>query len=155
MFDISGRWRRIPLGAPSRYAILTVIVSLFWFPVRLWVLDRGDPLPEVVAGAAFSGAIWALFPWLNRLSRPREQRPADAADALGPAEIRTRARRGAVAGMGLGLVYFGGLIAMSVLTLPQRRLYVATFAVILLLMGVAAVVSLRSARSRAAGSERA
>ncbi len=151
--DIKLLWQRLPLGAPARYAVLAAALSLLWFPIRFWALDRGDPLSEVIAGAAFSGAIWALFPWLNRLSRPRGQRPSDGPADLDPRESLARARRGALVGMAVGALYFGGLIAMSLLA--GRPLYAATFAVILLLMGVAAAVSLRRASRRTARTKRA
>ena len=57
VFDIKGWWRRFPFGAPSRYAVLMVILSVLWFPGRFWSMDRGDPLPEVIAGAAFGRPI--------------------------------------------------------------------------------------------------
>ncbi|MEV4279920.1 hypothetical protein [Actinoplanes xinjiangensis] len=134
------------LGGPlGLYAAACVAWTVVWFPFRL-LLDRGDPIAEIVAASGLRGAVFALgwmaLGWAQR-SHPRaagrrEDRPPPTAS-----QRRVRAHRGAVVGLGIGVPFFGGLI---ILTLSTGRSWGYTVCFAVLLAGIVAAAVTAPAR---------
>jgi hypothetical protein len=133
-------------GPPGPYAVVSVVMALLWFPIRL-VLDRDEPIAEIIVASGLSGAIWALM-WLILGWGQQRRRRADGSMGepapLTASQRRVRARRGAIVGMGVGLPFFGSLIVYSLET-GRSPGYPATFAVVLLIMTAVATWNRRAA----------
>ena len=131
-------------GQPGPYAAVCVIVAVMLFPFRL-LLDRGDPVAESIAASGLQGAIFALMsPALAWAQRMTVAAPDATGDSPSPtaAQRSVRARRGALVGFGLGVPFFGGLIALCQST-GLEDAYAASFGVVLTAMTVVAIRNLR------------
>ena len=136
------------LGGPvGRYAVICVVLAVLLLPFRLW-LDRGDPFAEIVVATGLQATIVALmavaFEWMPKRGRgaagavshsPPPQPP--------PARRRTSTGRGAFVGLGVGVPFYGGLIALSLVT-DRSRGYPTIFAIVLVGL-VAATIGRRKA----------
>ena len=128
-------------GAPGRYAVLSVVFALAWFPVRL-LLDRGDPLAAIIITAGLYGVVWAfvwpLFAVLNRHSG--SQRPTGSIDETDrPAWIR----RGALLGLTVGVPFHSALLVLC-LTSAASWLSAGVFGVVAVAIAAIAVRRLRT-----------
>jgi peptidoglycan/LPS O-acetylase OafA/YrhL len=98
-------------GQPGRYAVATVVLTLLWFPFRL-LLDRGDPIAEIIATSGMNGAIWALIPvtieWGQRRRSSPENRPAQ--------DSPEEARRGVVVGLAVGTPFAAAFLILCLST---------------------------------------
>jgi hypothetical protein len=132
-------------GPPGLYAAACVAWTVAWFPFRL-LLDRGDPIAEIVAASGLRGALFALgwmaLGWAQR-TYPRAAGRRDDRSPLTVSEHRARAHRGAVVGLGIGVPFFGGLIILTLST-GRSAGYTVCFAV--LLVGIIAVAVTALAR---------
>lgn len=133
------------LGAlPGPFAAMCVAMAVLWFPFRLY-LDRGDPLAAIVAASGLHGVVWAVLWLVLGWGHRRMQRTAAADDDAPPpgaSERRARARRGAAVGLGVGVPFFGALIALCLIT-GRSPVYTASFAVVLVVIGAVAMRGLR------------
>ncbi len=128
------------LGAqPGPYVVTAVVIAAVALPFRLW-LDRGDPLPRIIALSALTGATYALvFFVVDAVARRR--RRDDPADRPGAAAVR----QGSLVGLVAGVPYFGGLVAMCLAT-DRVPLYPISFGLVLIAVVALAVRNLRRAR---------
>ncbi|MEU4426502.1 hypothetical protein AB0F81_38260 [Actinoplanes sp. NPDC024001] len=125
-------------GPPARFAVLSVLMGLAWFPFRLY-LDRGDPIPLIIAVSALYGVIWALLiPFISWSSRKTNNQPP-LARPDDPAYVR----RGALTGLAIGVPYYGALLILCLLT-GRFWLYPVAFATTLAIIVVIAVARLRT-----------
>lgn len=131
-------------GPPGPYAAVCVVLAVMLFPFRL-LLDRGDPIAESIVSSGLQGAMFALmslaFTWVQRMTAAA---PGSAGDPppLTAAERSVRARRGAFVGLGIGVPFFGGLIALCLST-GLSHAYAMSFGVVLAVMAMVAVRNLR------------
>lgn len=131
-------------GPPGPYAAVCVVLAVMWFPFRL-LLDRGDPVAESIAGSGLQGAMVALmslaFTWAQRMTAAA---PGSTGNPLPltAAERSVRARRGAIVGLGIGVPFFGGLIALCLGT-GLSLAYAISFGVVLVVMTMVAIRNLR------------
>ncbi|MBG0565841.1 hypothetical protein [Actinoplanes aureus] len=108
--------RRISLmerlgGPPGRFAVLSVVLGLFWFPVRLY-LDQGEPIAQSVALSGLYGGLWALLvPAIAWVDRKAQNRPAGT-EPDDPAWVR----RGAIIGLAVGVPFYGALLVFCLVT---------------------------------------
>ncbi|MEU4559375.1 hypothetical protein AB0F72_13390 [Actinoplanes sp. NPDC023936] len=122
-------------GPPGPYAVVCVVMAVIWFLVGL-LLDRDDGLTMIVVDSGGRGVVWALL-WLA-LGWARRRRTGSGGPSLPTAAARRKyARRGAVIGLGVGVPFFGGLIALCVGT-GQSWGYVVIFAVVLVALATTA-----------------
>lgn len=132
-------------GQPAPYAALSVVMAAWWFPFRLLLLDKGDPIAEIIVASGLSGTLWALIwpalDWGQRVY-PRTGRPVDDLPQLTDAERRARARRGAIVGSGIGVPFFGGLIILCLGT-GRSWGYVTIFTIALIVIAAVAARTLR------------
>lgn len=128
-----------------------LVLSVVWFPLRLLVMDRGDPIALVVAASSLTGSLWAFSLPVLEWAQHRRLPGADAADRRGlvPAtDYRAWIRRGALTGLAVGVPFYGALIAMCLIT---GRTTVYTVAFGLILFGIVAV-AIWNLRHRAGSS---
>jgi hypothetical protein len=95
--------------------------------------------------------MWLIPGWGRRREHGADGPMGEPAPLTAP-QSRALARRRAIVGMGVGLPYFGSLIAFSLET-GRSPGYPATFAVVLLIMAVVATRNRRAA-SQESGRER-
>ncbi|MEV4280927.1 hypothetical protein [Actinoplanes xinjiangensis] len=134
------------IGAPpAPYAALSAVMAASWFPFRLLLFDRGDPVAEIIAASGMSGALWALMwpalDWAQRVY-PRAGGTVDDPPQSGHSERRMPTRRGAIVGLGIGVPFFGGLI-MLCLSTGRSWGYVAFFTIALMCLVAVATRNLR------------
>ncbi|MEU4622090.1 hypothetical protein AB0G04_19270 [Actinoplanes sp. NPDC023801] len=131
-------------GPPGVYVVACVVLAVVWFPFRL-LLDRGDPIPRIIAASALNGALWPLIPiageWGLRLRR-KIAGSADAVPSTPTPGYRAWARRGAIVGLAVGMPSFGALIALCLIT-GRSWAYTTSFAVILVVIVAISAKSMR------------
>ncbi|MDI6099295.1 hypothetical protein QLQ12_11895 [Actinoplanes sp. NEAU-A12] len=130
-------------GPPGPYAAVCVVLAVMVFPFRL-LLDRGDPITESIAGSGLQGAMFALmslaFTWAQRMTAAAPGSTGNP-PPLTAADRSVRDRRGAIVGLGIGVPFFGGLIALCLSTgLPHA--YAISFGVVLAVMAMIAIRNL-------------
>ncbi|BAL88201.1 hypothetical protein AMIS_29810 [Actinoplanes missouriensis 431] len=123
-------------GPPGPYAVVCVVMAVIWFLVSL-PFDRDDGMAVMVVDSGGRGAVWAPL-WLALGWAHRRRTGAGGPSFPTAAARRRHARRGAVIGLGVGVPFFGGLIALCLGT-GQSSGYVVIFAVVLVVMAVLAV----------------
>lgn len=127
-------------GTPGRFVVASMTLAILWFPARL-LLDDG-PLDLIIARSGLYGAAWAVmvpvFEWINRHASSRRTGRANRRTVVG----RAYARRGALVGLGVGVPFYGGLLAFCLGT-GRSWSYTVSFGVILVIVVLIAV-----ARSR-------
>ena len=132
-------------GAPGRYVVSSVILTVLWFPFRL-ILDRGDPTAAIVAYSALHGMLWGLFPsgaeWMQRRAHGRAGDSARHIDTRTEADRRAWLRRGAFVGLGVGVPFFGALLTLCMST-GRSWAYTLSFALGLLVVVAVALRNLR------------
>jgi peptidoglycan/LPS O-acetylase OafA/YrhL len=132
-------------GQPGPYAVAWVVLAALWLPFRL-LLDKGDPIADIVAASGMGGALWALIPvaieWGQRHSRNRGSAPTKQGSA--------EARRGALLGLAVGAPFSLGFLILSLST-GRSWGYPVFFGLLLLIIVAVALRNLREQSPRGAG----
>jgi len=135
-----------PLGGTlGRYVIISVALSVLWFPFRLW-LDRGDPLAAIIAASGLSGAMYALMVcaalWPQQRRLRKAARSAGHPDTGRATDRRAESRRGGVLGLSVGVPFFCALIVLCVST-GRSWVYSISFTVVTFTLAAVAIRNLR------------
>ena len=135
-------------GPPAGSAVACVVFAVLLFPFRL-LLHQDDPIAEIVADSAMQSVVIVVVGLIFRDAQRRfDESQQVAGDRVGegpPAglpQTQAWARRGAIVGMVVASVFFGGLIALCLLT-NRSWLLTAFFGVALVAIVTSAAERLR------------
>ena len=131
-------------GPPAPYAALSVVMAAFWFPFRLLLLDRGDPIAEIIVASGMSGTLYALmWPALDWAQRVYPRTGGAVHDYPEPSDSQRRmqTRRGALVSLGIGVPFFGGLVILCLST-GRSWGYVTIFTIALIFIVAVAIRNL-------------
>ena len=119
-------------GPPAGFVVMAVVLSVLWFPFRLW-LDHDDPTLYTAALSGLWGCLYAVMPMtFSWFSDRRKPDPAPSGEQV------AWARRGVVVALAVGVPFHGGLVALCAVI--GLHLFMSLHAVVLIaVLAVAAV----------------
>ncbi|WP_306215072.1 hypothetical protein [Actinoplanes sp. RD1] len=126
-------------GTSGRYVVVAVVIAVVSFPVKLLVTDRGSAPALLVLDSGLQGTTWALsIFFFEAVLLPAQRRLRPAAPAT------PDRRRGALAGLIGGVLFYGGLIVLALCRRTEIA-YPITFGIFLTAVVVTSAVQLRRA----------